>query len=143
MQDLQTQIDYPYFDIEGCVKLFLEWKHNKHTDIMDFRNHAHRSLKTGTMAPIHHTPWLHALDDSMACYLNKVEGPIDPNLLKANEYIKILSQKLADSGIAVPSEPDMPLSNTVMPGAADLTSTSHSARRADYEGSTRIEVAPM
>jgi len=56
---------------------------------MDFRNHAHRSLKTGTMAPIHHTPWLHALDDSMACYLNKVEGPIDPNLLKANEYIKV------------------------------------------------------
>lgn len=28
-QDLQSQIDYPYFDIEGCVQLFLEWEHNK------------------------------------------------------------------------------------------------------------------
>jgi len=64
-------------------------------------------------------------------------------------FFQILSQKLADSGIAVPSEPDMPLSNTVIPGAADLTSTtsdsstSHSARRADYEGSTRIDSSRM
>ena len=27
------------------------------------------STLTGTMAPAHHTPWLDALDDSMATYL--------------------------------------------------------------------------
>ena len=73
---------------------------------MDFRNHAHRSLKTGTMAPIHHTPWLHALDDSMACYLNKVEGPIDPNLLKANEYIKVYFCKPILLLVSVKISPD-------------------------------------
>jgi trimethylamine monooxygenase len=24
---------------------------------------------TGTMSPVHHTPWLEAMDDSMAAYL--------------------------------------------------------------------------
>ena len=47
----------------------MEWEHNKHTDIMGFRDKPHRSLMTGTMAPVHHTPWLKALDDSMECYL--------------------------------------------------------------------------
>ena len=64
------------FDIEEVVQLFLEWEHNKHYDIMGFRNYPHRSVMTGTMAPVHHTPWLQALDDSMECYLNtsKVGG---------------------------------------------------------------------
>ena len=61
------------FDIEEVVQLFLEWEHNKHHDIMGFRNYPHRSVMTGTMAPVHHTPWLQALDDSMECYLNTSE----------------------------------------------------------------------
>lgn len=61
--------DYPMFDVESVVQCFMEWEHNKHEDIMKFRDHPHRSVKTGNMAPIHHTPWLEALDDSMACYL--------------------------------------------------------------------------
>ena len=32
---------------------------------LGFRNYPHRSALTGTMAPVHHTPWLEALDDSM------------------------------------------------------------------------------
>ena len=36
---------------------------------MSFRDHAYRSLMTGTMAPMHHTPWLEAMDDSMESYL--------------------------------------------------------------------------
>lgn len=64
--------DYPMFDIEAVVQLFLEWEHNKHHDIMTFRDCSHKSVLTGTLAPVHHTPWLKALDDSMDCYL-KVE----------------------------------------------------------------------
>ncbi len=37
------------FDIETVVKLFLDWEHNKHANIMTFRDKAHRSVMTGTM----------------------------------------------------------------------------------------------
>ena len=43
----------------------MEWEHHKVEDIMGFRDNAYRSLMTGTMAPMHHTPWLKAMDDSM------------------------------------------------------------------------------
>ena len=49
---------------------FLEWEHNKHENIMTFRDHPHRSIMTGTMAPVHHTPWLTAFDDSIECYVD-------------------------------------------------------------------------
>ena len=45
-------------------------EHNKHEDIMTYRDRAHRSVVTGNMAPLHHTPWIKAMDDSMSSYLN-------------------------------------------------------------------------
>jgi trimethylamine monooxygenase len=36
---------------------------------MDYRNKAYRSIVTGTMSPVHHTPWVEALDDSLETYL--------------------------------------------------------------------------
>ena len=69
-QELIDMTDYPSFDIEGVNKTFMEWEHHKHDDIMGFRNNAYRSLMTGTMSPVHHTPWLDAMDDSMESYLN-------------------------------------------------------------------------
>ena len=68
-QDLIDQTDYPNFDIEGVNKTFMEWEHHKHEDIMGFRNNGYRSLMTGTMAPVHHTKWTEAMDDSMEEYL--------------------------------------------------------------------------
>jgi trimethylamine monooxygenase len=68
-QELIDATDYPSFDIEGVNKTFMEWEHHKHEDIMGFRNHSYRSLMTGTMAPVHHTPWLEAMDDSLEAYL--------------------------------------------------------------------------
>ncbi len=69
IQQLIDATDYPSFDIAAVNKTFLEWKHDKYEDIMGYRNKCHRSLMTGTMATPHHTPWLEALDDSMAAYL--------------------------------------------------------------------------
>ena len=69
VQELIEETDYPSFDVEGVNKAFLEWEHHKHENIMTFRNKAHRSLMTGNMQPIHHTPWLEAMDDSMESYL--------------------------------------------------------------------------
>ena len=68
-QRLLEMTDYPSFNIEGMIQAFLEWEHNKHHDIMTFRDHAHRSLMTGTMSPIHHTPWLKEMDDSIGNYV--------------------------------------------------------------------------
>merc|ERR1712176_1700781 len=66
---LIEKTDYPSFNIEDTVAEFLAWEHNKHEDIMTFRDKPHKSVMTGTVAPVHHTPWLQALDDSMECYM--------------------------------------------------------------------------
>ncbi|MBR7888237.1 NAD(P)/FAD-dependent oxidoreductase [Marinomonas sp. A79] len=68
--ELIEATDYPTFDIEGVRQTFLEWKHHKKDDIMNFRNYSYRSLMTGTMSPPHHTPWIDALDDSLEAYLS-------------------------------------------------------------------------
>jgi len=70
IKDLISQTDYPDFDIEGVNKTFMEWEHHKHNDIMKFRDNCYRSLITGNMQPLHHTPWKDALDDSAEDYLS-------------------------------------------------------------------------
>lgn len=70
-QDLIDATDYPSFDIEGVNKMFMEWEHHKHEDIMGFRNNSYRSVMTRTMSPKHHTPWMEAMDDTMKSYLKK------------------------------------------------------------------------
>ena len=69
IQHLIDATDYPSFNIAKVNETFLQWKKDKYEDIMGYRNKCHRSLMTGTMAVPHHTPWLEALDDSMAAYL--------------------------------------------------------------------------
>lgn len=41
----------------------------KMRDITTYRNTAYRSGVTGTMAVVHHTLWMEAMDESMACFL--------------------------------------------------------------------------
>ena len=38
---------------------------------MTFRDHPHKSLMTGHVAPVHHTKWLEARDDSIGCYVDQ------------------------------------------------------------------------
>ncbi len=68
-QELIDATDYPSFDIPGVNQTFFDWEHHKVEDIMGFRNKSHRSLMTGTMAPVHHTPWIEAMDDSLEDYM--------------------------------------------------------------------------
>lgn len=68
-QELIDETDYPSFDVKGACQAFYKWKKHKKADIMTFRNNAYQSVITGTMAPMHHTPWKDALDDSMEEYL--------------------------------------------------------------------------
>ncbi|MCU9847535.1 NAD(P)/FAD-dependent oxidoreductase [Defluviimonas sp. WL0024] len=69
VKELISETDYPSFDVDGACEAFFEWKDHKKKDIMGFRNNAYRSVITGTMAPLHHTPWKDALDDSLESYL--------------------------------------------------------------------------
>jgi trimethylamine monooxygenase len=69
VKELVAATDYPSFDVDGACEAFFEWKNHKVEDIMGFRNNCYKSLITGTMAPLHHTPWKDALDDSMEAYL--------------------------------------------------------------------------
>lgn len=69
VKELLCHTDYPRFDIDAANKTFMEWEHHKHENIINFRNQRYRSFMTGTMATKHHTPWLEAMDDSLASYL--------------------------------------------------------------------------
>ena len=69
VKELIAETDYPSFDVDGACEAFYQWKKHKSQNIMAFRDNSYRSVITGTMAPVHHTPWKDALDDSMASYL--------------------------------------------------------------------------
>ena len=69
VKQLIEATDYPTFDIEAVNKTFMTWEHDKAADIMGYRNKSYRSLMTGNMQPIHHTPWLEAMDDSLEAFM--------------------------------------------------------------------------
>jgi trimethylamine monooxygenase len=71
VRDLITPTDYPRLDVDGVARMFKEWEHHKMDNILTYRDKSHRSLLTGTLAPVHHTPWMQALDDSMEAFLNQ------------------------------------------------------------------------
>ena len=68
-QDLVDQTDYPDFNTPLVNKMFKDWKKHKKQSIIGYRDHGHTSPLTGTVAPIHHTRWEDALDDSLESYL--------------------------------------------------------------------------
>jgi len=69
VKDLLEATDYPKFDVDQVVRLFKEWEDHKRDGIMTYRDRSYPSTLTGTMAPVHHTKWLEALDDSLATFL--------------------------------------------------------------------------
>ena len=69
VRELIADTDYPGFDVDGTDEAFFQWKKNKKLGIMTYRDNGHRSVMTGTDAPIHRTPWVEAMDDSMESYL--------------------------------------------------------------------------
>ena len=69
VKELVAETDYPSFDVDGACEAFYAWKEHKKANIMTFRDNAYASVITGTMAPLHHTAWKDALEDSMESYL--------------------------------------------------------------------------
>ncbi|HVL76533.1 MAG TPA: NAD(P)/FAD-dependent oxidoreductase, partial [Noviherbaspirillum sp.] len=68
--DLMSQTDYPGFEAEEVAKLLKQWLRDKEENILTYRDKPFRSVVTGTMAPVHHTPWLEEMDDSAARFLD-------------------------------------------------------------------------
>ena len=69
MKDLVKDVDYPKVDLDDCAAMFKHWEHLKEESILGYRDHAFHSPCNGTQAPVHHTPWFKALDDSMRTFL--------------------------------------------------------------------------
>ncbi len=68
-KELHAASDYPAIDFELMRKHFKDWEHHKEEDILTYRNKSFSSPVTGTVAPIHHTPWAEAMDDSMDTFM--------------------------------------------------------------------------
>lgn len=66
VKELIEDTDCPTFDVKGACQAFKEWTGYKKKGVMTFRDNSLRSVITGTMAPVHHTPCKDALDDSLA-----------------------------------------------------------------------------
>lgn len=69
MHDLLSLTDYPHLDVDGVATLFKEWEHDKMNSILGYRDHSYRSVLTGNTAPVHHTRWMEAMDDSLEAFL--------------------------------------------------------------------------
>ncbi|PTQ12721.1 potassium transporter [Sphingomonas oleivorans] len=69
VRDLLSATDYPFLDVDAVAALFKEWEHDKEHSILGYRDKSYRSVLTGNMAPVHHTKWMEAMDDSLAAFL--------------------------------------------------------------------------
>jgi trimethylamine monooxygenase len=66
---LLREVDYPAFDLDLTRAHFKTWEHDKEKSIVGYRDRGFSSPCTGTVGPVHHTPWWTELDDSMAAFL--------------------------------------------------------------------------
>ena len=69
-KELHELSDYPKIDFELIRKHFKEWEHHKVEDIMTYRINPFFSCYW-SVAPIHHTPWATAMDDSLKVFLDQ------------------------------------------------------------------------
>ncbi len=74
IKDLVEHVDYAPCDWDMVADLFKAWEHDKEHSILGYRDKAFPSPCTGTKGTIHHTPWIEAMDDSMACFLAEKVG---------------------------------------------------------------------
>ena len=78
IEDIDFQTDYCKDVCEGldygldwdvAAEDFKHWEHHKEENIATYRDQSHPSPVTGSKAPVHHTLWWEALDDSMETFL--------------------------------------------------------------------------
>ena len=63
--------DFPYNLDVGDI--FHAWEHHKDEDVLTYRDQSFPSKFTGTPSPIHLRNFMHALDDSLETFMNKIK----------------------------------------------------------------------
>jgi trimethylamine monooxygenase len=76
LRDLLEDVDYPAFDLDLVREHFKTWEHHKEESITGYRDRSFSSPCTGTVGPVHHTPWWDEPDDSLAAFLRTEEGAV-------------------------------------------------------------------
>ena len=66
-----AETDYLSFNVDAADEAIFQWKEHKREGIMAYRDHGYVSAITGAMAPVHHTSWTEAMDDSLDAFLGK------------------------------------------------------------------------
>jgi trimethylamine monooxygenase len=66
---------YPYLDFDALVATFLAFMAAKSSDFMGFRNLAHTSAVTGSVATVPRIPWMDEMDHSVAAFVENSECP--------------------------------------------------------------------
>ncbi|MFF5011400.1 NAD(P)-binding domain-containing protein [Streptomyces phaeochromogenes] len=74
LRELLDSTDYAHFDLDLVRRHFATWEHHKEESITGYRNRSFDSPCTGTVAPVHHTPWWDELDDSLPTFLGSGRG---------------------------------------------------------------------
>ncbi|MEJ3657242.1 NAD(P)/FAD-dependent oxidoreductase [Actinomycetes bacterium KLBMP 9759] len=69
VRDLLKVVDYPAFDIDMVRDHFNTWEHHKEESITGYRDRSFASPCTGSVAPLHHTPWWDEPDDTLETFL--------------------------------------------------------------------------
>lgn len=69
--DISKDADYEY-DLD-VSDIFHTWASYKIEDITTYRDHPFTSKYTGTTAPVHHTPFMKAMDDSFESFMKTSE----------------------------------------------------------------------
>jgi trimethylamine monooxygenase len=75
VRDLLKDVDYPAFDLDLVRQHFNTWEHHKEESITGYRDRSFSSPCTGTVGPVHHTPWWDEPDDSLATFLRTEPPP--------------------------------------------------------------------
>jgi trimethylamine monooxygenase len=78
LRELLDSTDYADFDLDLARRHFATWEHHKEESITGYRNRSFDSPCTGTVAPVHHTPWWEELDDSLTTFLGRGRGFTGP-----------------------------------------------------------------
>ena len=66
--------DAEYTSVENIHKMaeyFHQWETDRCENYATFRDHQFRSVFSGTLAPLHHTPYMDAYDDTMETFVNQ------------------------------------------------------------------------
>ncbi|WP_232664074.1 NAD(P)-binding domain-containing protein [Pseudonocardia sp. TRM90224] len=69
VRDLLKVIDYPAFDLDMVRDHFNTWEHHKEESITGYRDRSFASPCTGSVGPLHHTPWWDEPDDTLETFL--------------------------------------------------------------------------